>query len=104
MNLRKREDPGKRKRTLQIAMCGKLALGEAVVKVKVPCNRLVSTEGCRDIALHSLDFGTLEGGGLSAPRPGRFTSGKDPVPIVKEAGLAPGPVWTCAKYLAPTRI
>ena len=28
----------------------------------------------------------LDGGGWSAPRPGRFTPGKDPVPIVQEAG------------------
>jgi hypothetical protein len=27
----------------------------------------------------------LEGGGWSAPRPGRFTPGKDPVPILQEA-------------------
>jgi hypothetical protein len=40
-------------------------------------------------------------GGWSAPRPGRFTPGKDPVPIVQEAGWAPGPVWKCAKNLAP---
>jgi hypothetical protein len=40
----------------------------------------------------------------SAPVPGRFTPGKDPVSIVQEAGLAPGPVWTCAKNLAPTGI
>jgi hypothetical protein len=43
-------------------------------------------------------------GGWSAPRPGRFTPGKDPVPIVKEAGWAPGPAWTCEKNLAPTEI
>ena len=30
-----------------------------------------------------------------------FTPGKDPVPIVQEAGLAPGPVWTGTEYLAP---
>jgi hypothetical protein len=46
----------------------------------------------------------LEGGGWSAPRPGSFTPGKDPVPIVQEARWAPGPVWTCAKNLAPTGI
>jgi hypothetical protein len=40
-------------------------------------------------------------GGWSAPRPGHFTPGKDPVPNVQEAGWAPGPVWTCAKNLAP---
>ena len=28
----------------------------------------------------------LDGGGWSAPRPGRFTPGKDLVPIVQEAG------------------
>jgi hypothetical protein len=46
----------------------------------------------------------LEWDGWPAPRPGRFTLGKDPVPIVQEAGWAPGPVWTCAKNLAPTGI
>jgi len=29
----------------------------------------------------------------STPRP-HFTPGKDPVPIVQEAGRVPGPVWT----------
>ena len=38
------------------------------------------------------------------PRPGRFTPGKDPVPIVQETGWAPGPVWTCAENLASTGI
>jgi len=33
-----------------------------------------------------------------------FTPGKDPVPIVQEAGWAPGPVWTGAGNLAPTGI
>ena len=44
----------------------------------------------------------LEGGeGVSVtPRP-LFTSGKDPVPIVQEAGWAPGPVWTGAENLGP---
>jgi hypothetical protein len=46
----------------------------------------------------------LEGGGWSASYPGRFTPGKDPVPIVQGAGWAPGPVWTCAKNLAPNGI
>jgi len=31
----------------------------------------------------------LAGGGWSTPRPGRFTPGEDPVPIVQEAGWAP---------------
>jgi len=33
------------------------------------------------------------------PRP-LFTPGKDLVPIVQEAGWAPGPVWTGAENLA----
>jgi len=33
-----------------------------------------------------------------------FTPGEDPVPIVQEAGWAPGPVWTGAEILAPTGI
>ena len=36
----------------------------------------------------------------STPRPGRFTPGNKPVPIVQEAGWAPGPVWIGAEYLA----
>jgi len=46
----------------------------------------------------------LGGGGWSTPRPGRFTTGKDLVPIVYEAGWAPWPVWTAAENLAPTGI
>jgi hypothetical protein len=34
----------------------------------------------------------LDGGGWSTPRSGRFTPGKDSVPIVQEAERAPGPV------------
>ena len=41
-------------------------------------------------------------GGWSAPCPGRFNPGKDPVSIVQEAGCAPGPVWTGGENLAPT--
>jgi hypothetical protein len=37
------------------------------------------------------------------PRP-LSTPRKDPVPIVQEAGWAPGPVWTGAENLAPTGI
>ena len=45
------------------------------------------------------------GGGWSTPRPGRFTPGeRDPVPVVQEAGWAPGHVWTGAENLAPTGI
>ena len=43
-------------------------------------------------------------GGWSTPRPGRFTPGKNPVPIVQEAGWAPGPVWMGAENLTSTGI
>jgi hypothetical protein len=36
--------------------------------------------------------------------PAAFYPGKHPVPIVQEAGWAPGPVWTGAENLAPTGI
>jgi len=38
------------------------------------------------------------------PRPSRFTPGKDPVPIVQEAGWALGPVWMGAENLTPSGI
>ena len=51
----------------------------------------------RGIALLFLDHGTRRGWVVSStPRP-HFTPGKDPVPILQEAGWAPGPVWTGGK-------
>ena len=38
----------------------------------------------------------------TTPRP--LYPGKDPVPVVQEAGWAAGPVWTGAENLAPTGI
>jgi hypothetical protein len=57
----------------------------------------------RGTALSCLDLGARRGE-WSAPHPGRFNPGKHPVPNIHEAGWAPGPVWTCAKNLAPTGI
>ena len=39
----------------------------------------------------------LEGGEVSVTLRPLFTPRKDPVPIVQEAGWAPGPVWTGGK-------
>jgi len=65
---------------------------------------LYGHRGSRGIALLFLDHGTRGGWRFSVtPRP-LFIPGKDPVPIVQEAGWAPGPVWTGAENLAPTRI
>ena len=83
------------------------------LKKKVKCTLVQALRLCTDrtaprwsrgIALPFLDHGTWRGWGVSVtPRP-LFMPGKDPVPIVQEAGWAPGPVWTGAENLAPTGI
>jgi hypothetical protein len=55
-------------------------------EVKVPGNRPEGPEGSRGIALIFLDLGTLEVGGWSAPRPGRFTPGKTRYPLYRRLG------------------
>ena len=69
-------------------------------KIKVKWSRyrhsVVQRVG-RGIALLFHDRGTRRGWVVrSTPRP-HFTSGKDPAPILQEAGWAPGPVWTGGK-------
>jgi len=48
----------------------------------------------RGIALLFHDRGTRRGCVVSSTPWPHFTPGKDPVPILQEAGWAPGPVWT----------
>ena len=71
-----------------------------IKKVKVKWSRYrpgVARRVGRGIALLFHDRGTRRGWvASSTPRP-HFTPGKDPVPIVQEAGWAPGPVWTGGK-------
>ena len=56
----------------------------------------------RGIALLFYDNGTRRGLGVSVtPRP-LSNPDKEPVPVVQEAGWAPGPVWT-AENLVPHR-
>jgi len=50
------------------------------------------------------DLGTRRGWGVSVTSRPHLTPGKDPVPLVQEAGWASGPVWTGAENLAPTGI
>jgi hypothetical protein len=74
---------------------------------KSKVHRITGHQGPRrgvEVQVYSFSTSALGGDGWSAPCPGRFTPGKDPVPIVLEAGWAQGPVWTCAKNLAPTGI
>ena len=68
------------------------------VKVKWSLYRIgVAQRVGRGIALLFHDRGTRRGWVVSStPRP-HFTPGKDPVPILQEAGWAPGPVWTSGK-------
>jgi hypothetical protein len=53
------------------------------------------------IAQLFLNLGTRRGCVVSITPPAAFSSGKDPVPIVQEAGWAPEPVWIGAENLAP---
>ena len=46
----------------------------------------------------------LDGGRWPTSRPGRLNSGKEPIPIVQEAGWVSEPVWTGAENLADTGI
>ena len=67
------------------------------VKGKViPSQARCDPEG-RGIALLFHDRGTRRGRVVSStPRP-HFTLRKDPLPILQEAGWAPGPIWTAGK-------
>jgi hypothetical protein len=79
----------------------------ACISIRQVSPFLQATKALREssgIALLCLQTSALGGGEGSASRPGRFTPGKDPVSIVKEAGWAPGPVWTGPENLAPTGI
>jgi len=91
--------------------CEMITAGETWTK-KVKCTLVQALRFCtgrtvhresRGITLLFHDHGTRRRWGVNVtPRP-LFTPGKDPVPIVQEAGWAPGPVWTGAENLAPHR-
>ena len=77
------------------------------IKVKVKVKRFRYRPGVaqrvgKGIALLFHDRGTRRGWVVSStPRP-HFTSGKDPVTILQEAGWAAGPVWTGAENRSRT--
>ena len=58
----------------------------------------VSQRVGRGIALLFHDCGTRRGWVVSSMPQPHFTPGKDPVPILQEAGWAPGSVWTGGKF------
>ena len=68
------------------------------------CTGRTALSGSRVIALLFLDHGSRRRWGVSVtPRP-LFTPGKNPLPIVQEAGWAPGPIWAGTENLAATGI
>ena len=80
------------------------------VKKKVNCTLVQALRLCtsrtahrrsRGIAILFHDHGTRRR--CQPHAPAALYPGKDPVPIVQEAGWAPGPVWTGAENLAPHR-
>jgi hypothetical protein len=75
----------------------------AVNKCIIYQNRPRRPRGVEEVQLYSFFNLSARWSGRSTPRLGRFTPGKDPVPIVEEAGWAPGQVWTGAENLAPHR-
>jgi len=68
------------------------------------CTGRTAHRGSRGIALLFNDYGTRRWWGVGVTPPPLSTPGKDPVPIIREAGWAPGPVWTGAENLTPIRI
>jgi hypothetical protein len=87
-------------RVLQVTGKVKCTLVQAVKL----CTGRTANRGSRGIALPLRDHGTRRVWGVSVTPQPLFTPGKDPIPIVQEAGWAPGPVWTGAENLAPTGI
>ena len=76
-----------------------------IVKVQIaPYNLPWRHRGRVEILLYSFSNLGITWGWWLTPRPDRFILVYDPVPIVREVGWAPGPVWTCAENLAPTKI
>ena len=75
-----------------------------LVQALTLCTGRTARRGSRGIALPFHDYGTRRGCGVSVTRRPLFTPGKDLVPIVQEAGWAPGPDWTGAENLAPIGI
>jgi hypothetical protein len=68
------------------------------------CTSRTAHRGSRGIALPFHDHDTRRGWGFSVTPWLLFTPEKDPVPIVQEAGWAPGSVWTGVVNPAPTGI
>ena len=79
-------------------MCCSYGTYSGSIKVKFSRYRSgVAHRVGRGIALLFHDRGTRRGWVVSSTFRPHFTPGKDPVPILQEAGWVPGPVWTGGK-------
>ena len=83
--------------------------GRIKLKVKVKVNLTLeqatkAQRGSRGIAPIFFNLGSRGGGGQRHATPDRCTPGKDPVPVVQEAGWATEPVWTGEEKIVPTGI
>ena len=75
-------------------------LGNVNVRVRFhPVAGHTGPEGEYSFMVSALD----EGGWSTRHAPAAFTPGKDPVPIVQEAGCVSGPVWIGAEKSRPHR-
>jgi hypothetical protein len=75
------------------------------VEVKFTLEQAMKTQrGSRCVALLFAQSQHYMGVGGQHHATAAFTPGKDPVPIVQEAGLVPGPVWMDPENLVPTGI
>jgi len=75
-----------------------------IIKVKVKWSRYrpgVAQRVSRGIALLFHDRGTRRGWVVSSMPWRHITTGKDPVPILQEAGWTPAPGWTGQKISSP---
>ena len=96
---------GTRDRRMLKFACWPLSSGKSTpVKVKFSLEQGTKAQKGVEVQLYSFfNLGT-RWDERSTPRPDRFTPEKEPVPIVQEAGWAPGPVWTGAENPVRTGI
>ena len=75
------------------------------VKIKVtPLHAYTGKVGRRRYSCNSFWTSALEWGGWQHHAPASLPPGKDPVPIVQEAGWASGTVWTGTESFSPSGI
>ena len=89
-----------------VPLCGRVKSKVKCIHVQAlrPCSGRTALRGSTGIALLFLDHVTRREWGVSLKPRLLFTSGKDLVPIVREAEWATGMVWTGEENVAATRI